>query len=234
MMLRNFLGFDRSERTQANMERYKSSLDALIAGLFQQFLSPVQTRCGCSGGADLPGINGLVPLLVSKLCLDIGRQRHLAKALQHFQENTFVVELHHPVSVIQDLRHSCRQLSVSENDLITGLHLPARLAKAFPLLISQVTEQQHFHRAAGGPMAQQSGRQNPGVIHHQAVARLQIIQNIIKMPVAHLAALPVQHQEPGGVPLQQRGLSDQFFRQFIPKIMCFHLSSLVSLKASLV
>ena len=173
---------------------------------------------GCSR-AYLPGINGLVALLVSQFCLNVRRQRHFTQPFQHLKENPLIVEFHHTVAGILHLNDSTSQLAVTENDLITNLHFPAGLAQALPFLVSQIPQQKHFHSAAGRTVAQETGRKHPGIVHYQAVTGLQIIKDIIKMLMGDLSGLPVQNTQPGAVPLLQRGLGDQLFRQVIPKIM---------------
>ena len=59
-----------------------------------------------------------------------------------------------------------------------------------------ILEQQHLDGAAGRlPMAQQPCREHAGVVHHQTVARLQQVDQIIKMPVRDLTGLPVERHQ---------------------------------------
>ena len=132
------------------------------------------------------------------------------------------MELHELVTVflLSDDRRG--ELSAAEGQFGAGMGLPSRLREAFPDAVSLVLEQQHLNGAAGRlPMAQQPCREHAGVVHHQTVARLQQVDQIIKMPVLHRAGALVQHQQAGAVPPLQRRLRDQFFRQIIVKIMSF-------------
>ena len=183
----------------------------------------MQSRRGCGGGADLTGIDGLIPLLILKFLLDVGRQGHLPKAFQHFQKNSFVPEFHHPVAVLPHFPNNGRQLAVSENDLVADLHFPTGLAQALPALVAQVPQKQHLHHAAGGTVPHEPGGQHPGIVHHQTVAGVQIVDDVVKMLMLNFPGFPVQHHQPGTVPPLQRRLGDQLFRQIIPKIMCFHV-----------
>ena len=221
MMVRDFLRLHRAEGTKAHMQRDKGLADTLFTDLFQKLPGKMQPGGRCGGGSHLPGIDRLITLLVLQLRLDIGRQRHLAQTLQNLQENALVVELHHPVSVLPYLFHSGSQFPVAENNLIARLHFPPRLAQALPAFVSQVPQQQHLHRAAGGPVAQQPGRQHPGIVHHQAVSGVQIVDNIVKMLMGDFSGFPVQNHQPGGIPLFQWSLGNQFLRKLIPKIMGF-------------
>jgi hypothetical protein len=76
-------------------------------------------------------------------------------------------------------------------------------------------------------MAQKTGGQDAGIVHHKAVTGTKIVDNVIKMFMAHFPALFVQDHEPGCVPLLQWSLGNQFFRKVIPKIMGFHRKSSV-------
>ena len=71
-------------------------------------------------------------------------------------------------------------------------------------------------------MSQQPGGQHPGVVEHQAVPRPQQLGEIEEVHMGGLAALPVQDQQPGGVPPLQRGLSNQLLRQIKIKISGFY------------
>ena len=225
MVIRYFLRFYRPEGTKTHVQCDKGSFHTLVPGLVQQFLRPVQSGGGGSGGANSPGIHGLIPLLVHKLFFDVRRQGHLTQAFQHFQEDSLIVKLHHPVAGFLYLNHCGSEFSVTENDLVAHLHFPAGLAQAFPFLIPQVPQQQYLYRTAGGAVTQKPCRKHPGIVHHQAVTGIEAIQYIIKMKVRNLTALPVQLQKPRRIPLLQRGLGDQLFRKFIKKIGGFHTSN---------
>jgi hypothetical protein len=64
------------------------------------------------------------------------------------------LEFHHSVTGFLNFHNLCGQLAVTKDDLIADLHLSARLTQAFPALIAQVSQQQHFHGAAGRPVTQ--------------------------------------------------------------------------------
>ena len=216
MMLQDILRLHRAEGTQAHVQRHKGGLNTLFPGLIQQLPGPVQTGCRGRGGADCPAVHGLVPFLILQLRLDVGRQGHLAQALQDLQEDPLIVEFHHPVAVLLNRRNRGGQLTVAEDDLVAQLHLPARLAQALPFLIAKIPQQKHLHGTAGGPVAQEPGGQHSGIVHHQAVTGAQIVQDIIKMPVRHFSGLPVQDTQPGGIPLFQRSLGNQLLGQIVP------------------
>ena len=204
------------------MEGDKGLADSLLPDSIQQLPGEVQSRCGGRCRTQGPGVHRLVALLVLELLLNIRRQRHFTQALQNLQKNSLIMKLHHPVSVLLHLGHRGGEGSISEAHRLALLHFPARLHQALPGSASQIPQQQDLHSPACGPLAQKAGRQHPGVIHHQAVPRIQIVDDIIKMPVLQRAGSPVQHQKPGAVPPLQRRLGNQLLRQIIPKIMGFH------------
>ena len=204
------------------MQGYKCCINTFCPSLLQQFIGPVQSGSRCRGRTNLFGINSLITLLVSQFCLNVRRQRHLAQAFQHFQENAFIAEFYHTVTVFLDSGDNRGEFSVAEDNLVANLHLSAGLTETFPLLITQVPQEQHFYRATGGTMTQKSCGQHTGVIHNQAIAGLQKINNIIKMPMLYFAGFLIQYQQPGRVPLLQRSLGDQLFGQIIPKVLCSH------------
>ena len=106
------------------------------------------------------------------------------------------MELHELVAVVPLPYYGRRQIAVSEGQLCPGVRLAPRLRKALPDAVSLILEQQHLDGAAGRlPMAQQSCREHAGVVHHQTVARLQQVDQIIKMPVCDLTGLPVERHQ---------------------------------------
>ena len=90
---------------------------------------------------------------------------------------------------------------------------PGRLgdgAVAFGL--RQVVEQQ-LHFAAAVLVARQAGRKDPGVVDHQDVVLIQDGGQLPEAGMANLAPVPLEHQQPGGIPLGQRVLGHQLRRQ---------------------
>ena len=225
MVFQNLLRLHRAEGAKPNMEGDKGRIHALCPDGIQQLLRKVQTGSGGCGRANLPGIDGLIPLLILQFCLDVGRQRHFSQPLQHFQKNSGIVEFHHPVSILLYGSDGGSQFPISKNHFAAHLHFPAGLAKALPAAVSQIPKQQHLHGAAGGSVTQKSCRQNPGIVHHQTVAGVQVVDDIIKMLMLPLPCFPVQAQQTGGVPFFQRCLGNQLLRQVIVKIMGFQADS---------
>ena len=103
-----------------------------------------------------------------------------------------------------------------------------RLCQAFPDAVSLVLQKQNLHRAhRRHPVAQKARRKHARIVHHQAVARIQQLHDIIKMPVRHRAGLSVERHQPGGVPPLQRRLRNQLLRKLVIKIMRLQSSVLL-------
>ena len=96
---------------------------------------------------------------------------------------------------------------------------PGRLGDAaVGLGLRQVVEQQ-FHFAAAVLVARQAGRKDPGVVDHQDVVLIQGSGQLPEAGMANLAPVPLQHQQPGGIPLGQRVLGHQLRRQAVIVIL---------------
>ena len=196
MMLGDLLRLDGPEGPETDVQRDIGLFDALGCELFQQLAGKMQTGCRRGGRAVHLGIDRLIALAVFEFFLDVWRQGHFAETLEHLKEDPLIVELHELVAVflLSDDRRG--ELSAAEGQFGAGMGLPSRLREAFPDAAALILEQQHLDGAAGRlPMAQQPCREHAGVVHHQTVARLQQVDQIIKMPVRDLAGLPVERHQ---------------------------------------
>ena len=102
------------------------------------------------GAAALPGIDGLIPLLVLELLLDVGGQGHFPKALQHLQENPLVLEADQTVSVRLLPDHLGGQGPVAKVHPGPGPQLPPRADQALPDMFALVSQQQHWAMSSCG------------------------------------------------------------------------------------
>ena len=133
------------------------------------------------------------------------------------------MELHQAVAALLLGRDRRGERAVAERELRTGVQLAARLGKAFPDAAALVLQEQQLHGAARRhAVAEQARGQHARIVHHKAVARLQVVHDIIKMPVFQRTGLPVQHQKPGTIPPLQGRLGNQLLWQVIPKVVCSH------------
>ena len=132
------------------------------------------------------------------------------------------MEFHHSVTVVLNSNNGSSQFTISKDHFLSRLKLSARLSQAFPFLVTNVTKKQKFHSTAGGTVSEESGRKHTGIIHHQAVAGFQIINNIVEVLMFDFTSLAVHNQQPGGISLFKWCLRNQRFWKIIPKIMGFH------------
>ena len=221
----------RAEGAQTHMKCNVPNLYTHCLHSLQQLRREMQPRRGrCRRAVDL-GVHRLIAFLILQLLLDVRRQGHLAQPLQHLQKDALIFEPHQPVAVRQLLHDLCRQLSVAEGHPCALPQLLSRTDKALPHVVAPIDEQQNFAGAAAGlPMPQQTRRQHPGIVQDQAVAGVQILRQVVEMPVLHRAGALVQHQKAGAVPPLQRRLGDQLLWKIKIEIMCFHVASLVYLR----
>ncbi len=181
--------------------------------------TPLAAIGGGGGAAPGHGIDGLIPLLVRQTLRDVGRQRHLPRTVQHLLEDAVIEELHPlaPVhgGVPQDLHGQLRR------HLIDRAHLGpfGGLAEALPGIPLQPAQEQKLHGAAGlGPMADQTGGDDPGIVPHQHVPGVQVLEHVREHPVGDGPVAPVVDEEPGLAPHGGRGLGDQLLGQVVVKV----------------
>ena len=171
IVLLNVILLDRTERAEADVQRHIADAHTLRLYFLQQFRRKVQPRRRRGRAALDLGIDRLIALLIGKLLLDVGRQRHLAEALERFKEDALVIEPYHAVSVRQHIHDLRRQLTAAKLHFRALAQMLARTHDAFPGLLSAVDEQQHLARAAARQtLAEKSRRQHAGVVQDQAIA----------------------------------------------------------------
>ena len=83
-----------AEGAKTHMERHIADVHALGLDLLQQLRSEVQSRRGGRRAAQHLRVHRLIPLLILKLLLDVGRQGHFTQMLQNLQENSLVIKAH--------------------------------------------------------------------------------------------------------------------------------------------
>ena len=208
-----------AEGSKAHMEGNVAYLYTHLLDFFQQFRGKMEPGSGGGGGAYHFGVDRLIPLIVLKLRLDVGRQRHLAQPFQNFKENALVVEANQALAVVQFLFDGGGELgTVAEDHLGARFQLTARAHQALPALVPLVYQQQHLAHTAGRTVADEPGGNNPGVVEHQTVPRAEELGQLIEMVVLHCPGMLVQGEKPGGIPPLQRGLGDELLGQVKVKI----------------
>ena len=60
-----------------------------------------------------------------------------------------------------------------------------------------------------GLLTVETGRQNPGIVHDQGIAWLELVQNMVKVAVSQCPFFSVQNEQARGIPYLQWCLSNQ-------------------------
>ena len=154
----------------------------------------MQPGSGGGGGADLAGIDCLVAFLVLKLLLNIRRQRHLADLVKNSVEIPLIREFDQTVSILYDFQYFGSHESVAKGKAISGLGTFAGAGQYLPNVVPFRGKKQKFHPCPRSLFdAVYSGGKNAGIVQNQTVVWVQIIDDVIKMPVLNLTAFLVQN-----------------------------------------
>ena len=201
--------------------------DPLLPDTVQQLRREVETGGRRGGGAVLFRIDGLVPVAVFQLFMDIRRKGHLAQTVEDLLKDAVVDKAD---GASADFLHIAEDLAgqepVPENTAGSGLQPAAGADQGFPLGGAEAPEEQDFHRDAGILLdAEQARGNHAGLINDQRVSRIQVIDNVKEMPVFYGAILPAVNQQAALIPRFHGGLGDQLFRKFIIEIGGFHALS---------
>ncbi len=206
----------RLEGARAHVQGDESPLDALGGDLFQQRFVEVQACGGRGDRTGTFGIHGLVALTVSALvrAVDVGRQRHVADAVEQWQHFFGEAQLEERVmardhfglaaAIDEDHRAFLRRLA--------GAHMGQH-----PVAVEDALDQ-HFQLAAGSFLAEQARRNHPGVVEHHQVTRAQVLEQVGELPVRQRAGWPIEHQQTAAMALGQRVAGDQGIGEFEGKI----------------
>ncbi|MNZ77009.1 hypothetical protein D3C78_955320 [compost metagenome] len=199
----------RLEGAGADVQGDEGGVHAPGADRRQQGIVEVQPGGGRRhrAGLALVGIDGLVALAVGVLvgAVDVGRQRHVADALEQRQHRLGKAQLEQR-SVAH--HHLGRAATVDEDlharlGRLAGAHVGQHaVAVEHPL-------DEDLQLAAGGLVAEQARRNHPGVVEHHQVAGAQVFQQIGELAMAQCARRTVQHQQATGTPRGQRMAGDQ-------------------------
>ena len=78
-------------------------------------------------------------------------------------------------------------------------------------LIIQHPLHQHFNLAAAGLTAEQTRRDHPGVVKHQQIAGIELIEDVGEGAMRQRARRPVQGEQAAAAALRHRIVGDQRF-----------------------
>ena len=141
-------------------------------------------------------IDRLITVLILQLVCNVWRQRHLAKLIQDLLKDAFIFKPDHTVAIIHNLKHLSFQKSLSKTDDSAGSCLLSRSYQSFPDIPLMPLKQEYFDMGTCILLgAEKSCRYYLGVIDHQAVSRVQKINNFLENVVADLTAFPVQNHQ---------------------------------------
>ncbi len=159
-------------------------------------------------------IDRLVAVPVLELVGDIGRQGHLPQPVQHLFEDSFVVESYQPIALLHGVQDFSLQQAVPEGQPGAGAAFLAGPHQRLPDIAASALQQQQLHMGSGAlPLPKEPGRDDLGVVQHQAVPGPQELPNFPKSMMGNCPGALVQHQEPGGGPLLQGILGYQLLGQ---------------------
>ena len=222
LVLLHVLHLHRAEGAQTHVQQHRHDVHALCPDALHQLRREVQARRGCGGAALLLRVHRLVALPIRKLLVNVGRQRHLAQLVQRGLHRALAGEVHDAPAVLLHLRDGRHQPSAAEEHLRTRAQLLARAHDGLPPLGRKLLEQQDLTCPAAGTLADQPRGNHPRFIDHQRVARVQIVDDVVKMPVLDAVVTPVQHHQTAVIPRLHRGLRNALLRQIIHKIRQLH------------
>jgi hypothetical protein len=116
----------------------------------------------------------------------------------------------YPSSPIPYFLHLTIQ-SCSEVDSSSRFDLPRSFDEDIAFVFYAVMRgyQKDFARSTRLSLSDETGRENPAIIHHQEVSGLKIFPNVLKDSVLHLPAAPMEHHQTAVTTLGRWILSDQ-------------------------
>ena len=170
MVVLDILHLYRAECAESHMEGHVGNLYSHSLNLSQKLLGKMQARRRRRRRPFMPGIDGLVTVLVLQLVCNIRRQWHLAQLVQDLLKNTRVMELNQAVPVIHSIHHgSCKQALTEFNDS-SRLCLLSRAHQGLPYIILSSFQQQYLYFRPGVLLhPEEPGRYDLCIVNHQAV-----------------------------------------------------------------
>ena len=133
------------------MEGDKPQLHPLSLDLFQQLWGEVQAGSGSCRRAFLPGVNGLVALLILQAGFDVRRQGHLADLVQDVEEHPFVRKMDQPVAIGKDVHHFTAEKPIAKLEAAPLFGPFAGSGQGLPDVVSFVLQQEEFARGRRCP-----------------------------------------------------------------------------------
>ncbi|MDQ1188680.1 hypothetical protein QE447_001183 [Stenotrophomonas sp. SORGH_AS282] len=151
-----------------------------------------------------------------RLALDVGRQWQPPRVEQPLFQRLGHVEPQHV-----ELAIAAQHLGLAagiERDPAAGLRRFAGAYLGPGLLPAQQAFNQDFHATAAGLLAEQAGRDHPGIVEDQQVAGLQQRRQVAHLAVFERGRRLRHHHQAAGRALGERGLGDQFSGKVVMEV----------------
>ena len=167
------------------------------------------------GGGDGPRllrIDGLVALAVlrGRRPLDVGRQGCFTDRPEQRLDRFVEAE---PEAAARAFLDSGRRPAV-QRDAGAPVHPPSRTQQAPPFGLRRALDQQDLDPAAGRPTRPESGGNDPGVVDHEQVARIEQVRQVAEGSFRRGAA----HDEQATLTACSRVLGDRFRGQAVVEV----------------
>ena len=208
LVLGEVLDLHRAEGAQAHVQRHFREVDALELGALHQLAAEVQAGGGGGHGTLVLGVDGLVALRVGGLgvALDVLRQRglaHLGDGLLELLVGAIEQEAQRAAAaggVVDHLGHQLVVLPevqlVADPDLAGGVHqhVPEQAVAV------QFAQHEDLDLGAGLLLVAPHARgEHAGVVQHEHVALVEIVEDVAELLVLDLAGLAVQHHQAAAI-----------------------------------
>ncbi len=191
----------RLEGAGAHVQRDIREVHAFRSQPVEQRLVEVQAGRGRGHGARLFRVHRLITLFVEFVgrVLDVRRQRQAAVRFDQVEHVAFKVQREEFAGAL-----ACRYVEgIGQADAVTWL---GRLRRAHLRQHRAVVEHaldQHLDLAAGFLDAEEARLEHAGVVHHEQVARLQLVDDVGELAVDDLVAIEVQQARRAAVRQRQ-------------------------------
>ena len=171
LMVVNVLRFHRAKCPKSHMQCHVADLYAYVSYLLQQFRSKVQPGCRRGSGPSHFGVDSLIPLLVLKLCFDVGWQGHFAQLLQNLQKDSLIVKPDSPLPVLQLRLYGRSEVAITENHLGSRLQFPPGTDQALPQIFPFIDKKKYFTGPSARPATNEPGGKDPGIVEYHTIPR---------------------------------------------------------------
>ena len=182
----------------------------------------MQPRRRSRNGSRSIGVAGLITLdIVGVMPVDVRGERNLAPLVQQRLDRLRITAVRRelnqtPATGCVVRQHRQADGGAINRELIAGPHAFRRSRQAEPTPLTAGLEHQQLRQPTTGTTHFQPCLEHTGVVHHQKIARLQLLQQIPDHPMpGSLEGLRHRghHQQPGTVPWLGWYLGDALLRQ---------------------